>query len=107
MRYVALLGVLLSAAVACAATPKPNVVFILADDMGYADAGCYVLGAPGVMIMAPLPGGEMRIGIQFRRTQRGYCVHVYALMTFALQHRGVGSTFSSGYVYARGNGFAA
>ena len=34
----------------------------------YADAGCYVLGAPGVMIMAPLPGGEMRIGIQFRRT---------------------------------------
>jgi 2-polyprenyl-6-methoxyphenol hydroxylase-like FAD-dependent oxidoreductase len=34
----------------------------------YADAGCYILGVPGVMIMAPLPGGEMRIGIQFRRT---------------------------------------
>jgi hypothetical protein len=43
----------------------------------------------------------------FRRTQRGYCVHVYALMTFALQHRGVGRTFSSGYAYAPGNGFAA
>jgi 2-polyprenyl-6-methoxyphenol hydroxylase-like FAD-dependent oxidoreductase len=34
----------------------------------YADAGFYILGASGVMIMAPLPKGEMRIGIQFRRT---------------------------------------
>jgi len=33
----------------------------------YADAGYYVLGATGVMVMAPLPKGEMRIGIQFRR----------------------------------------
>lgn len=34
----------------------------------YADAGYYVLGRTGVMVMAPLPKGEMRIGIQFRRT---------------------------------------
>ncbi len=33
----------------------------------YADAGFYVLGPRGVMVMAPLPKGEMRIGIQFRR----------------------------------------
>lgn len=33
----------------------------------YADAGFYVLGETGVMVMAPLPKGEMRIGIQFRR----------------------------------------
>ncbi len=34
----------------------------------YADAGYYVLGPTGVMVMAPLPKGEMRLGIQFRRT---------------------------------------
>jgi 2-polyprenyl-6-methoxyphenol hydroxylase-like FAD-dependent oxidoreductase len=34
----------------------------------YADAGFYILGPTGVMVMAPLPRGEMRIGIQFRRT---------------------------------------
>jgi 2-polyprenyl-6-methoxyphenol hydroxylase-like FAD-dependent oxidoreductase len=34
----------------------------------YADAGYYILGRTGVMVMAPLPRGEMRIGIQFRRT---------------------------------------
>lgn len=34
----------------------------------YADAGFYILGPTGVMVMAPLPKCEMRIGIQFRRT---------------------------------------
>jgi 2-polyprenyl-6-methoxyphenol hydroxylase-like FAD-dependent oxidoreductase len=33
----------------------------------FADAGVYILGPTGVMVIAPLPRGEMRIGIQFRR----------------------------------------
>jgi 2-polyprenyl-6-methoxyphenol hydroxylase-like FAD-dependent oxidoreductase len=33
----------------------------------YADAGYYVLGEGGIMVMAPLPRGEMRLGIQYRR----------------------------------------
>jgi 2-polyprenyl-6-methoxyphenol hydroxylase-like FAD-dependent oxidoreductase len=35
----------------------------------YADAGVYILGPSGVMVMAPLPKGEMRIGIQFKRAR--------------------------------------
>lgn len=34
----------------------------------FADAGFYILGPTGVMVVAPLPKGEMRIGLQFRRT---------------------------------------
>ncbi len=42
----------------------------------------------------------------FRRTQRGCCIHAYALITLAAQYRGVGRTYSYGYVYASGNGFS-
>lgn len=34
----------------------------------YADAGFYILGPTGVMVMAPLPKDDMRVGLQFRRT---------------------------------------
>lgn len=33
----------------------------------FADAGFYILGPTGVMVVAPLPKGDMRIGLQFRR----------------------------------------
>ena len=37
----AVLGVLFLAGAALADPPKPNVVFVLADDLGYGDLGCY------------------------------------------------------------------
>lgn len=53
--------VLLAAGSAVAADPKPNVVYILADDLGYGDPGCY---NPGSKIPTPnidrLAKGGMR-----------------------------------------------
>jgi len=40
-RSCAVLGALFLAGAALAEPPKPNVVFILADDLGYGDLGCY------------------------------------------------------------------
>lgn len=36
----------------------------------YRDCGYYVLDARGILIMAPLPGGEQRIGLQFVTSDR-------------------------------------
>src|SRR3954464_12348145 len=61
-RGLVLLGVLLAAAAGAAppAPPRPNVVFILADDLGYGDLGCY--GAPD--IRTPNIDGLARRGVR-------------------------------------------
>ena len=42
MRHLAIwIGLLLTAAQPCLAAAKPNVVLIMADDMGYADLGAF------------------------------------------------------------------
>ena len=41
MRFVALLSLLCVCATCDAATKRPNIIFILADDLGYGDVQCY------------------------------------------------------------------
>jgi arylsulfatase len=50
----------LAALHAAPATPKPNVVFILADDLGYSDIGCY-----GGEIATPNLDALARNGLSF------------------------------------------
>lgn len=55
-----LLAVLVLLSGSCLAAPKPNIVFILADDLGYSDLGCY-----GGEIATPQLDGLARRGVRF------------------------------------------
>jgi arylsulfatase len=59
-RPLTLLTALAAAALACAAPSRPNVVMILADDLGYSDLGCY-----GGEIATPNLDGLAKNGLRF------------------------------------------
>jgi arylsulfatase A-like enzyme len=69
-----------------AASPRPNIVFIVADDLGYADLGCYGGRAP----VSPVLDGLAAAGMKFTQ---GYanspvCSPTrFALMTARYQYR--------------------
>ncbi len=73
--------------------PKPNIIYILADDLGYGDLGCYgqkIIATPRLDAMA-------KSGLRFTRFYAGSTVCApsrYALMT----------GMHMGHAYIRGNG---
>ena len=65
-----------------AAAAKPNIVFILGDDLGYGSVGCY--GAPPSILKTPNMDRLAREGMRFTQayTPSSYCTPTrYALMT--------------------------
>src|SRR5687768_11502481 len=88
MRNLVYLLALLSLGGAASAADKPNIVFILADDLGYSDIGCY-----GSEIATPnldrLAAGGLRF-TQFYNTAR-CCPTRASLLTGLYSHQaGVG-----------------
>jgi arylsulfatase A-like enzyme len=66
------------AAAATATEPRPNIVIVLADDLGYHDTGCYGaqrVHTPNVERLAP--GGVRFTGALMQRGP----VHAFALLT--------------------------
>lgn len=67
---VALLGACTKTTNVCAQTQRPNVIFILADDMGYGDLGCYGQKA----IRTPRIDGMAAEGMRFTNFYAGSTV---------------------------------
>ncbi len=90
---IAVLVVLSSLLHSAAANEKPNIIFILADDLGYGDLGCYgqkVIQTPNLDRMASE-------GLRFR--------NFYAGCTVCASSRSVLMTGQHmGHTYVRGNG---
>jgi arylsulfatase len=88
MRYVLSLAVLAAAPAAFADPPKPNVVVILTDDMGFSDLGCYG-GEIATPNLDALAAGGLRF-TQFYNTAR-CCPTRASLLTGLYPHQaGVG-----------------
>ena len=58
------------ACAACAATSRPNIVFIMADDLGAAHLGCY----GGERILTPCIDRLAAEGMRFTQAYAGHCV---------------------------------
>jgi arylsulfatase A-like enzyme len=79
--------------IVCAADQKPNLVFILADDLGYAELGCYgqkVIQTPSLDQMA-------REGLRFTQFYAGatVCAPSRSVLMTGMHH---------GHTRVRGNG---
>ncbi len=73
---IAILAAFLPAALPAAETRRPNIIVILADDMGYSDPGCY-----GGEIPPPALDRLAREGVRLTRFQNcGMCVVSQASM---------------------------
>ncbi len=69
-RYLALLLWAASNSSLLGQSPRPNIIFILADDMGYADAGAY----GGKLIRTPSIDRMAREGLRFTQVYAGHPV---------------------------------
>lgn len=71
---------------ALAASPRPNIVFIVADDLGYADLGCYGGRAPVSPVLDRLAAGGMKFTQGYANSP--VCSPTrFALMTARYQYR--------------------
>ncbi len=69
-----------------AASPRPNIVFIVADDLGYADLGCYGGRAPVSPVLDGLAAGGMKFTQGYANSP--VCSPTrFALMTARYQYR--------------------
>ncbi|OYY35720.1 MAG: twin-arginine translocation pathway signal protein [Polaromonas sp. 39-63-25] len=68
------------------ASPRPNIVFIVADDLGYADLGCYGGRAPVSPVLDSLAAGGMKFTQGYSNSP--VCSPTrFALMTARYQYR--------------------